>query len=212
MDPAACVRERAIERESVCVREREPGREKERERERQRCEATAPHLRILLSLVRLLKAMKGVRSWFADELGLSERFTAHSGTARAQISIVQPVGARLSRAHAQRSVAANTQRSQRLAILATYDLTADPRKFAVEQIFRRSLDDCNKDLSTLSAEDASILHTEDTTYTVNLLDWQQVITWRIPSSARRGILRHGTVGIGVRWWQSGLIRCARTVR
>ena len=66
--------------------------------------------------------------WWA---GLSERFTVQSGTARAQIPIVQPVGARLSRSHVQHGVAAETQRSKRLAILATYDLTVDPHKFAV---------------------------------------------------------------------------------
>jgi len=99
--------------------------------------------RLCRGMARAMSGEEDTEDIFSDELGLSERFKAHSRTTRAQILIVQPVGARLSRALAQRSVAADTQRSQRLAVLATYDLTADPRKFAVEQIFRRSLDDCD---------------------------------------------------------------------
>jgi len=42
---------------------------------------------------------------FSDELGLSDQFTAHSGTAGAQTPIDLPAAARVSRTHVQRDVA-----------------------------------------------------------------------------------------------------------
>jgi len=41
---------------------------------------------------------------FGDELGLNDRFTAHSGTTRVQTSTVLLAGAQFERPHVQRSV------------------------------------------------------------------------------------------------------------
>jgi len=79
-----------------------------------------------------------------------------------QTPIVQPVGARVRRPHVLRGVTAETQRNKHLAILAMYDVIANPHKFAVGQILRCSPDDCKKVLGTLSAEDASFLRTNNT--------------------------------------------------
>jgi len=50
--------------------------------------------------------------------------------------------------------------------VATYDLTADPRKFAIEQILARSPADCDKDLLQMPTVEASLLRKADTSKTV----------------------------------------------
>ena len=100
-------------------------------------------------------------SMFGDELGLDDRFTAHSGTTRVQTPTVLLAGAQVQRPHAQRSVAAKQQQTKCLPVVAKYDLMVNPEAFAKEQILRRSLANCNKVLSTLSAQEASHLLNQD---------------------------------------------------
>jgi len=50
--------------------------------------------------------------------------------------------------------------------VATYDLIADPRKFAIEQILARSPADCDKDLLQMPTVEASLLRKADTSKTV----------------------------------------------
>jgi len=110
----------------------------------------------------------GTTDWenmFGDELVLSEHFMAHSGTAGAQTPVEQPAASRATRTHVQRDVAAEELRDRRLEILATYDLTVDPRKFAIEQILAHSPANCNKDYKQMSAEEAASLHKADTSNT-----------------------------------------------
>ena len=51
--------------------------------------------------------------------------------------------------------------------MATYDLTEDSRKFALEQFLARSPDDCDRDLLKMPAEAAALLRTADTSNTVD---------------------------------------------
>jgi len=90
----------------------------------------------------------GATDWedeFGDELCLSQRFTAHSGTAGAQTSVEQPTASRATRIHVQRDGAERELKAQRLELVATYDLTVDPRRFCMEQICARAPADYDKD-------------------------------------------------------------------
>jgi len=74
----------------------------------------------------------GATDWedvFSDELGLSEGFMVHSGTAGAQTPVEQPAASRATRTHVYCDVVAEELRDQRLELVATYDLTVDPRQF-----------------------------------------------------------------------------------
>jgi len=98
---------------------------------------------------------------FGDELGLNDRFTAHSGTTRVQTPTVLLAGAQVQRPHAQRSIAAKQQQTKCLLVVAEYDLMVNPEAFAKEKILRRSPANCNKVLSTLSAQEALHLLNQD---------------------------------------------------
>ena len=79
----------------------------------------------------------GATDWedeFSDKLCLSQRFTAHSGTAGSQTPVEQPTVSRATRIYVQRDGAERELKAQRLELVATYDLTVDPRRFCMEQI------------------------------------------------------------------------------
>ena len=65
---------------------------------------------------------------FSDKLGLSERFTAHSRIAGEQTPVEQPA-AREPPGHMCIVMNEEELRDQRLELVATYDLTVDPRQF-----------------------------------------------------------------------------------
>jgi len=110
---------------------------------------------------------------FGDELGLSECFTAHSGTAGAQTPIDPPAAVRVNKPQVQRDVVGEELRKTRMELVATYNLTEDSRKFALEQILARSPDDCDRDLLTMPAEDAALLRKADTSNTVDFWSGKQ---------------------------------------
>ena len=127
---------------------------------------------------------------FSDELGLSECFTAHSGTVGAQTPINPPAAVRVNKPQVQRDVVGEELREARMELVDTYNLTEDSRKCALEQILARSPDDCDRDLLKMPAEAAALLRTA--VQYGRLLEWQAIRTWRIPSSVRRAIWQHGS--------------------
>jgi hypothetical protein len=62
----------------------------------------------------------------------------------------------------QRDGAEQELRDQRLELVATYDLTVDPRRFCIEQICVRSPADYDKDYKQMCAEDTARLRKADT--------------------------------------------------
>jgi len=107
----------------------------------------------------------GATDWedvFSDKLGLSERFTALSGTAGAQTPDEQPAASRATRTHVQRDGDEQELRDRRLELVATYDLIVDPRRFCIEQICARSPAEYDKDYKQMFAEDAVQLRKADT--------------------------------------------------
>jgi len=137
---------------------------------------------------------------FGDELGLSECFTAHSGAAGAQTPIDPPAAVRVSKPQVQRDVVGDELREVRLALVATYDLTVDSRKFALGQILARSLDDCDRDLLTMPAEDAALLRKADTSNTVDF--------WSGKGSAHGGY-RHRSTSYLAAWEWPQRVRTPR---
>ena len=57
--------------------------------------------------------------------------------------------------------------------MATYDLTEDSRKFALEKFLARSPDDCDRDLLKMPAEAAALLRTADTSNKVDFWSGKQ---------------------------------------
>jgi len=57
--------------------------------------------------------------------------------------------------------------------VATYDLTEDSRKFALEQFLARSPDDCDRDFLKMPAEAAALLRTADTSNAVDFWSGKQ---------------------------------------
>ena len=64
-------------------------------------------------------------------------------------------------------------REARMELVATYNLTEDSRKFALEQILARSPDNCDRDLLKMPAEAAALLRTADTSNTVDFWSGKQ---------------------------------------
>ena len=62
----------------------------------------------------------------------------------------------------QRDVVGEELREARMELVATYNLTEDSRKFALEQILARSPDDCDRDLLKMPAEAAEAAHSRPT--------------------------------------------------
>jgi len=125
-----------------------------------------------------MAAGAGATDWedvFSDELCLSERFTAHSGTAGTQTPVKQPAASRTTRIHVQRDGVEQELRDQSLKLVATYDLTVDPRRWCIQQI----CDD--KDYKQMGAEDAARLRKADS--------FNSVEFWTTKKSAHGGF-RH----------------------
>ena len=82
---------------------------------------------------------------------------------------------RVSKPQVQRDMVGDELREVQLALVATYDLMVDSRKFALEQILARSPDDCDRDLLTMPAQDAALLRKADTSNTVDFWSGKQSV-------------------------------------